>query len=312
MTLGQTHVFGMENRNKFCLMQEVAELAVKRGGKVFGGYVRDFILHEVGCKKFFAQKHTNQQFEDTTVSPETLDRLLVPKDVDVHFKTHEDAQVFERDLVDRSFMLKKRRIRYGVKVGYTLFLSLEMKLALTNESCVSRTMLRNQFRDVVKLVPGGQFNVDILVCSDEEFSTNLDFECNGLIMNESGIQLGSALSSGLSPIGMYRRLQEVTDDIEHKRARVVNLIQNRWKKMDERPGWELFGFNVSKVESDPGDVCIICHDTLPMMYKFNCCNARYHKECLLRTLTAGFASECIQCKSDVYIGEEEKKVCVQG
>lgn len=306
-----------EARNRFVLMQEVAELAVKHGGTVYGGYVRDFIIHEKACIEFYRQKNNPSQFEDVTVSPETIDRLVVPRDIDIHFQTRDESLAFERTLVDRSFRLFKRR-KYGygdgddLTLNYAINLSLEMKLAVTTDSCASKTMLINNFRNLTKIIPGGDFTLDIIVCSDDKFPMNLDFECNGLVLTKNGIQLGKNLIMDLSPIGVFRRLQDVTDDILHKRARVVNLIEKRWKKMDERVGWEIFGFNVGKVKSETGDVCIICHDTLPMMYKLDCCNARYHKECLAKTFVSGFASQCIQCRCDVYMGEEQKKICLGG
>lgn len=310
----------MENRNRFVLMQEVAELAVKKhGGVVYGGYVRDFMIHEAACIKFFGQqKHTPAQFEDVTVSPETAnDRLLVPKDIDIHFQTRAESMSFEMDLKDRSFKLQRNmKCGYGNKFTYSMNLSLEMQLLVASDSCASRSMLRNHFRENVTAtsIPGGQFTVDITVCPNEEFPMNLDFECNGLVLTRTGITLGANLSMDLSPIGVFRRLQEVTDDIMHKRARVVNLIEKRWKKMDEKEGWELYGLNVHKVKTDSscgGDICIVCHEELPS-FRLACCNARYHKKCLAGVLDSDFFEQCIHCRSSVYIGEDEKMICVQG
>lgn len=73
------------------------DLAFQHSGTIFGGYVRDHIIAEHYTNEF-AQKHgasrDHSNFWDHKYSPETRHRLLLPNDMDVVFRTMEDANEF--------------------------------------------------------------------------------------------------------------------------------------------------------------------------------------------------------------------------
>lgn len=296
--------------NKYVLMREAAELAVSKNGVVFGGYVRDSILRNAAQKKF---EGNPSQYEDVTVSPETLDRLLVPRDIDIHFATQDDYREFVRAMIDRSYVVKTKTRMGGYDgkvedfVVHSLFVSLEMKLSLGSSFGAARTMLMNNFRPINKLIPGGQFRIDAVVCPTERFQElSLDYECNGLVMTQDGIKLGHALSVYLSCMEKFEKFQEVLGDILQKKARTVNVIENRWKKMIERNGWEIIGHDIDKVAATGiDDQCIICQSG-GSHFKLKCCSALYHKECLKKTLDR-FKENCVHCRVPLcfYGGEEE-------
>lgn len=266
-----------ENKNRYMLMCEVAELAVFHRGEVFGGFVRDFILHDHAAKDY----HTHGK--------ESEDRFLVPSDLDIRFDTHDNFEQFRSELVSKG-SYKMKCIRGSSYSTVTFEVSLVLQIKETHRHPVSRMLLRNKFIEYTKLIPGGNFTMDITVSSEKKA---LDFESNGLVMNSNGIQLGPELSNGLSPIGKYRRFQQVKDDILKKRAVCVNFVNKRWDKMDEK-GWTLVGEFIHKTKS--GDECIICHEE-NSDYKLGCCNARYHKACLKKTLQHD-GTKCAHCRAD--------------
>lgn len=282
-----------ENRNRYVLMQEVADCATRHNGVVFGGFVRDFILHEHAAKQFHAE-FDSKNYDDVSVAPHLKDRLLVPSDIDVRFETREDYMGFKTDLEkNRCFKISRRgRCEYGV---FTLHLSLEIEFKKSQVATASRKLIENAFRDVVKLIPGGQFSVDVVV-GNVTLNNGLDFECNGLIMDSMGINLGPYLAQDLSPIGMYRRLEEVKGDILKKIAIAVNITQKRWEKMEKKDGWDIIGRCIEKVKPLEKEECIICHGEDPT-YKLECCNARYHKECLKMTLEHN-NTRCAHCRNE--------------
>lgn len=274
-----------ENKNRYMIMCEVAELAVFRGGEVFGGFVRDFLLHEHAAKDY----HAN--------GTESEDMFLVPSDLDIRFDTRDKFESFKYELTGKG-SYKIRRIRGSSYSTVTFDVSLVIQIKENYTHPVSRMLVRNKFMEYDKLIPGGNFTMDVTVSSEKKA---LDFECNGLVMNSNGIQLGPELSNGLSPIGKYRRFQQVKDDILKKRAVCVNFVNKRWDKMDEK-GWTLVGEFIHKTNFD--DECIICHEE-NSDYKLGCCNARYHKACLKKTLQHD-GTKCAHCREDFSFENEIK------
>ena len=267
-----------ENKNRYMIMCEVAELAVFHGGEVFGGFVRDFLLHEHAAKEY----HTN--------GTESEDMFLVPSDLDIRFDTRAKFESFKRELTTKGSYKMKRIKGSSFYSTVTFEVSLVLQIKETHTHPVSRMLIRNKFMEYNKLIPGGNFTVDVTVSSEKKV---LDFECNGLVLNSNGIQLGPELADGLSPIGKYRILQQVKDDILKKRALCVNFVNKRWDKMDKK-GWTLVGMFIHKTKSD--EECIICHET-NSDYKLRCCSAWYHKACLKKTLQHD-DTKCAHCRVD--------------
>lgn len=273
-------------------MQEVAELAIKNGGIVFGGFVRDFILHEDAANKFFSEYDVSE-YNNQKIAPHLSDRFLVPSDIDVKFQNREQYICFKNELTQKmSYRITVGRGTYTMDM-VSLFLSLELKLQ-DQPFSFATTLLRNQFKDCVKIVPGGQFKVDVIFSNEH----TLDFECNGLVMDLDGIRIGSELGREISPFGKFRKLEQVKSDILNKRAVCVSFIQKRWEKMDLKDDdWEICGCLVHKIKkSECGEECIICHEP-NTRYKLSCCNARYHKECLKKTFVHD-ETRCAHCRYD--------------
>lgn len=292
------------NKTRYVLMKEVAELAIAQGGTVFGGFVRDFVIHEDGAKRFYSDdKNTLEEYSNSSVSPETFeDRTLVPKDIDVRFKCVNAFNAFKKELRDRSYRIM--RTRRNAYTCWTIDVSLQVILQAAPCS-VAHSVLKNHLKSVSSSVPGGDFSIDVVLGDVED--TGLDFECNGLIMDGEGVRLGAHLSSGLTPIGKFRILQNVLEDIKNKRAYATSPKAHRWKKMDSRSGWNIMGETtiVNKM-CDAKDDCLICHGG-DACYKLTCCNAFYHFECLSRAVTHN-SNTCAHCRRNMFFSEEETKL----
>ena len=269
------------SENTYALMCEVAELAISFGGVVFGGFVRDFLLREEG-----------------------EDKNLVPNDLDIHFNDRENYNKFKQELTTNGSYKIMRQTRGAAYNTITLVVSLQIRVLIPRTHLVSSRLIYDQMMDVPKQIPGGTFKIDAVISSNE--IKNIDFECNGLVMTKDGIQLGPELSQCLSPIGKYKRFQEVKNDIMKKRAICVNLIKERWDKMDIKENWSIFGEIIHKMEKTT-DECIICHE-LNTDYKLTCCHARYHKDCLKKTLKHDI-TRCAHCRN-IFDCENEVKAFI--
>lgn len=291
----------MESRTRYVLMKEAADLAVSKGGTVFGGFVRDFLIHEEGSKQYYSdEKNTPESYSDPSVSPDTFeDRTLVPEDIDVRFETRAAFTAFRTELVRRSYKVHMKKSGYAC---ITLYVSLQVGLLAVHS--VARSVIKNHLKDVSVNVPGGDFKIDVVIGTE---SSGLDFGCNGLIMDSEGIRLGPELSIARSPIGKFRLFQEIMEDIKNKRAFALSPKAHRWKKMDSKKGWKILGDStlVNKPGCSEAD-CVICHME-DAKYKLSCCSAMYHFECLEKTIKHD-PTRCAHCRRDLYLSDEEKKL----
>lgn len=287
----------MDERQQYLSFKEVVELAIECGGTVFGGFPRDFVRKEHFCLEFF-KTHKKEDFTNPEVSPETIDRLLLPKDLDIHFKTKPEYLTFRQSLkgafyrtsvtgIDNVYARDMPQVHHIKLVAFLdldigrVVKSLGIRKGVAKEVILPQLAQRLEGMEISST----PINIDILISRGEPPFAELDFNCNGLIINKDGLRLCEDLKKGLSPFGVHRTFMKVIEDIEHKRAIVVNLKEHRWDKMAEK-GWDLLGAAVEKVNKC-GEECLICLQAIEPgdVHKLNCCNAYYHFECLSHQIT---------------------------
>ncbi len=319
----------MDGRQMYKLFNELAEIAIEHGGTVFGGYVRDYLKHEYAAKQFYAEKHhLPEMYGNPEISPETRDRLLVASDLDIHFKTRKDVHLFRNELRRRFFSSVVTKIDASYNPEEPGNVVRHMKLEVTPSLSIGRIInslpgiktgvARDVlFPELIKCLQGMSITttttvtIDILVSqgSNPPFN-NLDFECNGLVMNKNGIELCEELKMHLKPSGIHAVLESVIKDIRENRAVLAHFKLPRWQKMASK-GWNIIGGNVEKVTKS-GEVCTLCLDDVPEndVYKLSCCNASYHRDCLCKIIHTGQTavantSKCTHCRQYVYLREDE-------
>lgn len=83
-------------------MDIICDLVLKNKGIVYGGYVRDKILQEYYTELFFNSSKNKKILKNNYWEPnfhkDTKQRVIVPKDIDVHFKELHDYEYFYEDL----------------------------------------------------------------------------------------------------------------------------------------------------------------------------------------------------------------------
>lgn len=299
------------------MYQEVANKAIKCGGKLFGGYVRDFVLREHAAKKFY-KSNSKEMYADTTVSPETSDRLLLPNDLDICFPTAFAYKQFRRSLKESYYNCQVTNVNnvYGkgrhIKLVARLDIGIGRILGTLDFQGMAKEVIKPHLAMALQglEIQGKGLNIDVIICKTDPHYLSLDFRCNGLLMTSNGIELCEELKSGLDPIGIYRITSSVIEEIERKEAVVVNLNGKRWDKMVEK-GWKITGSAVEKVFEKSED-CLICLQTVETtdMYKLSCCSAKYHIECLSKQITypeRGIvdSGRCAHCRRALFMSPKE-------
>jgi hypothetical protein len=314
----------MDGRQRYKVIREVAEMAVANGnGTVFGGYVRDFIRHEHAAKKFYAS-HKKETYTDPSVSPDTLDRLVVPNDIDVHFESDADYRVFRTALRSNFYNVRVTRIE-NVYTSDCLVRHLKLRVNLElGANDVARCVFKGKsglakevfMAELLRRISSSSistepFDIDVLISGqrDPPF-TDLDFQCNGLVMNATGIGLCKWLKNGRTPTGIYRMLDTIITDIKSNRAVVETLKRSRWDKMAGK-GWDIMGGGVEKVKKQ-GEICTLCLEDLQPdeVYKFSCCNASYHRPCMSKIISSGQTAiadtgRCPHCRQAIDLFSDE-------
>lgn len=328
----QTKTSRMDGRQKFLMFKEVAEIAIKENGTVFGGYVRDSIRHDHAATKFY-ETHNRKDFTNMEVSPDTIDRLLIPSDIDIHFKTYKEYRLFRSALKGSFYCSTITKIENIYTNGSPNVSHLKMRVGLelsighvvSNMKSIRKSPLACEIllpeltRCMASMsTPTDHIDVDILISKDSvpPFDNTLDFACNGLVMNIDGVSMCSEIKKGMSPFGIHRTFQGILSDIYEKRAKLITLKEHRWNKMAEK-GWDLLGGNIEKIRSidESETTCTLCLDAISKsdIYKFSCCNAKYHRVCIAKIMTKGVAAvvdtdRCPHCRQTIILDSSEVEI----
>jgi len=247
------------------------------GAMVYGGAVRDMMLHNIKSKEFYLE-HTNSDYSDETVSPDTIDRMIIPRDIDCLIRGDHSTQLIHH--FNTKYFLKIEEVKhvYFNKEKNTNYqhIKLVVLYSITKNLYVKIDM-------IVQLVPGELIMPFI----------NLDFDVNGLTMTSDGFGLNECLrtkgqNAALNMIKNASRLQVILENIRQKKAFTIpGCAAHRFRKMKEY-GWDItfkskifhYYFN----EEYEG-VCIICKDTITgcsVNYKECKCDLRICLACILK------------------------------
>jgi len=343
MTMPNLHK--MEWKAKQMVMKEI----ISHDGVLFGGAVRDWYIHNHNATKFYeAIKNEDnypelvEKYSDVTFLPEFKDRMLIPNDIDATMPNG-CVKGFLEALKKKGFLVVNRFKRDAKKYLPNLNVSegqishhcytiqyipsdvIGKMMTVFPTTFTTDPMVMSEIRmfafAIMEMFKGSSkvFTLDLMVSTENVYYEppfgNLDFECNGLLLDNSGIRLTKSLSHGWSacPFEYNKFYNQILDDILHVRAKVVHrdFLQNyRIKKMVQK-GWAILNFatvQYMKAESSGKEpvydgYCLICQDTIPEdHYKMKCCDARFHAKCLVRATNEGVAATkytgaCVMCKN---------------
>ena len=325
-------------------------IIIENNGEIFGGTVRDKYIHDVHSLEFYKiikdMKDSSNNivdvdnlYDDKTFHPELFGRWVIPTDVDAFIHTSKLDNLIEKikykfESVHSTYC---NNSTLYLQANSSIFKDVEHKkyIIIPPISKKIQTMLccmqEPSIEKIKHLIEIAKISfyikLDLIVytnpgtvvqLNNKFLFGKLDFECNGLIMDNTSIKLSTHLlishkiSSG-ETIKYFELMMNIFNDIKNKRAVYVNqdhggefmrYIYYRCEKMI-RKGWtieDLFKTIDIIDESEYEGHCILCHGKLKnIMLKHKCCDARYHVSCMNKIITKNINAgkkmqNCIMCK----------------
>ena len=258
-------------------------------GIVYGGAIRDLFLHNINSREFFTT-NTLEEYSDITVRPDTIDRLIIPKDI--------DCLISEKDSAD---LIRYFNRHYFLKIGEAYN---EYFCRNTNYKHLKLCVLFHKSSLVY-------VKIDLIVQKDGVLQlpcSNLDFDVNGLLLTSNGIGLSEFLNETCADcvIKNADKLQMILDNIRQKKAVFIEGCPIfRYIKM-HKYGWNIHFkakvFNYYINEPYEGE-CIICKEKIPddmccVSYKACRCDLRICIRCILNNSTK--LHKCPLCSEICY------------
>jgi hypothetical protein len=240
----------INSRYQWKLKSDAMAIIVDAHGTIFGGAVRDMVIHNHFARKFYDAVDdpvaATDLYSDPTYRPDLADRLIVPKDLDVFIEEEHVDELLNR-LTRRGFApvlhSKKDPLKY---LSESVLLEGEVehrKYLLQCSTPIPRGLRDKYGAELISLEKAmdGQrdgFVMDLMVksktCTRDikpPFGP-VDFRCNSLLMNSSGL---SSSEGGVSALLI------VIDDCISKTAYAqfdARVPEWRIKKMLLR-GWKV-------------------------------------------------------------------------
>ena len=284
--------------NSWKCFKKVLNACLNYKGIVYGGAVRDLILHNTHAREF-QTTHSNSEYTNTEISIETLGRLTIPNDIDCLIM-EKDSDYLMTHLSSLYFLKvnEVNNVYFTTDQNYKHF-KLSIILNKSNPICV---------------------NVDLIVQTAGELKMpcmNLDFDVNGLLLTLNGFGLNEYLrfKTGNQCEKVVHDADILCDILNNIRNKKANMIYKcplyRFKKM-MKYGWSITYRNEvlnHYINEDYEGECIICKEDIP--YDMCCvnyakckCDLRICLKCAL--LHYPKLDKCSLCAEICYIKDDAK------
>lgn len=315
---------GTYARMRWQMMREIKTQLLKVGGCIFGGYVRDSLIHDYYADKFYAaclSSETSLNYDDPMHHPESWPwRTYLPEDIDVVMTTFQLNEL-KNTLTQKGFITDEL---------YTCPANIYMHA--NGHNVVPPTLQLTRIK--VKIALANIFNIgtmpcikiDVLHCVDFKghdlppFGV-IDFECNSLVLSKDGcVTVHSAdniLDFSYNMLHCHQQTARIVQDIIALRAVAVTPQRHRIKKMLQK-GFTLIDKCVQLIPTiympKYDGVCIICHEQIDhkegtasenYCIKNVCCDAHYHPVCFCNCINKSVSEynnsdNCIMCRTPIY------------
>jgi hypothetical protein len=258
----------------------VHNLLLMNGGIIFGGAIRDTILHKFHATEFYKQqneylvKNPNGVFDydDKETSPNTLGRFTIPTDIDVF--VYEDQY---------NFIITKLQKKYPIKINMIK----DLKYTIPDLEPNTYKLYKIEVFMIYPGIKAQIVKIDMIVCPNDRKRPfplmEVDFNVNALFQSfEKDIYVSPMYSRHNNDRTMI--LYNIMNDIKHKIARGVAI--------------NLSGYRIKKLITKDWDVKIKFS-----IYRFHECSTVDDEEtCTICTLNKKDFSKCVnfvkcQCKS---------------
>lgn len=219
-------------KSEWKIKQAIANIILEIGGVIFGGFVRDTLLHDHCAKKYydkvkddgFSASVQNICYNDETVYPETKDRRLIPNDIDCYLENAEMVAQFESTLSRHKYSYHRIFVRQNaseyiprlnvpdnslIHIRYKIYCFDHVAKYNLKSTILSalplefRTLCNEHINECINRLYEASSDVnyvtiDALVKKNPDLQVeapfgNIDFECNALILTKDGIRLSNQL-----------------------------------------------------------------------------------------------------------------------
>lgn len=301
---------------KHLLAKTIMKFLIDKNFTIFGGAVRDTIIHDEYSARFYDDKDKDRNsFDDPSYDKETIGRLVVPNDIDAFFVgTKLEVLKNVNELCDK----EKLRCSKNGNAGYPLTI-------FGNSDEIH--LIRYTFYVPVYIYIGIsiEINVDIVYTSLQNIFPPFkiaDLKCNSLLQDKNGIRLSN--NTGVYEIdslsGTYRAkkieigiINDITNfktqichpkilnelaenpsfeknevDFRFRRIwRLLNMIERGWTITDEIDIEVCVEESMNEEELKKEQiVCLVCQENIQLdsndiCIKLKCCGCIIHKQCFL-------------------------------
>lgn len=232
---------------KYLTMTRLSALLIEQGAIIFGGFVRDMIIHNHYALAFYDNSVGQDKYDDESYDTETKHRLLVPNDIDVFVKGNEEevGKLYEFIRTKGFFVeIKKRRAMYSIFDNIY-----QHKIVIKTQKVTG--------------LPSIKIDLDILYSSEDNIKPpfkRLDLLCNSLLLDNNGITVSDQTGTRFDLMNHFERKlleKSILDDlltfdtqkvllVEQKDADQMiknkEIIYYRIQGMVER-GWKVKGYD---------------------------------------------------------------------
>lgn len=171
---------------KRAAFSKLEDIALRHNGIIYGGYVRDTMISEEFSSQFSIKHPSNEgginhpRYWDKNFSPETAKRLIVPSDIDLSFRSSEEADNFIASVED----VPEFREVYVSNITTNKYYS-------SNIQSMKHLLIQLVIGEVPFLSNGltVYIQADIIIPNSSIYPpfNNLDILCNGFIKSKEGI-----------------------------------------------------------------------------------------------------------------------------
>lgn len=272
--------------------------------------MRDYVLHNTAADKFYRKQDVwddNIDYKNPNVDLETIDRLIVPRDIDAAFYNSAAMDMMSMKLQnDSNFRVsKKLELQDYLPSKLNGFKHYKWIITCNISPLLHSCLMREPAFELDILVWEGGI-IPLLIQERLPPFGDVDFECNKLVLFQSHFQeiLTMDNSTHNCPLKHNANLQRILKDTENKRAVFTHtqICEHRVKKMIDK-GFSIETQNMIVVpaiysSADKG-ICTICHEDIDGMHvKRKCCHAKYHGKCLDKVYDK--CESCPQCRAQFH------------
>jgi len=301
------------------MFKELFENGLHCNGVIFGGAIRDKILHDHGAQLFYKTDHTTSEYIDPECHVESIDRLIIPNDIDIAFYKREHAEQFKRLLEKRGYIIVNNpgeSIEESDDSNYCReedgMMHLKWKIEINTPlfiKCYTQNILPQFQIDVLLPKIGTERDIEDL----PPFG-NGDFECNALACYKSErndivttIKKIHLKSGELNSFKISEYVDIITKDICNKKTYIINAEtpKYRYEHMLAK-GFSIHSWNLSIFpEKEKDDTCLLCNTSEGTFVSTRCCNLKYNIYCFKELINF---NDNFQCCNKLYLSCQDIKM----